>query len=128
MEQEVEKGIPWIDLQHIKEATLQLTDARNMLKWTYVYGYYLPPHVNREIFEYLQSDLENQTEILSGILEAKGDKEKSKIISAAQQVKLRVKNLLEGLADGDITGGDKGDKSYDGSTFEAYEGWIYKAN
>jgi ariadne-1 len=127
MEQEVEKGIAWIDLQHIKEATLQLTEARNMLKWTYVYGYFLPPTVNREIFEYLQSDLESQTERLSGILEAKGDKEKSKIISSAQQVKLRVKNLLEGLAEGDITGGDKSERTYDGSKFETYEGWIYKA-
>lgn len=127
MEQEVDKGVAWIDLQHIKEATLQLTEARNMLKWTYVYGYYLPAPVNREIFEYLQSDLEGQTERLSGILEAKGEKEKSKIISASQQVKARVKNLLEGLADGDITGGGANDKAYDGSAFEAYEGWIYKA-
>jgi hypothetical protein len=56
--------IPWIDVQYIKSATQQLMEARNMLKWTYVYGYYLPEHVNRDLFEYLQADLEAGTEVL----------------------------------------------------------------
>lgn len=63
MEQLAEQGMPWIDVQFIKKATIQLMEARNMLKWTYVYGYYLPESVNRELFEYLQGDLEAETEV-----------------------------------------------------------------
>lgn len=49
-----EKGAAWIDVQYIKQATIALNEARSMLKYTYVYGYFLPSHVNRSIFEYLQ--------------------------------------------------------------------------
>ena len=77
----------WIDVQFIKSATLGLMEARNMLKWTYVYGYFLPDHVNRDLFEYLQADLESATERLSGLLEAKEEKDRLKIINATEYVK-----------------------------------------
>jgi len=63
MEQLAEKGVAWIDVQYIKKSTIQLMEARNMLKWTYVYGYFLPEAVNRDLFEYLQADLEAETEV-----------------------------------------------------------------
>jgi ariadne-1 len=128
MEQLAEAGAAWIDVQYIKKATAQLMEARNMLKWTYVYGYYLPDAVNRDLFEWLQGDLEAETEKLSGLLEAKGEKDKTKIINSAEQVKKRVKNLLEGLMEGEITGGSNSStKVYAASEFEKYEGWIYNA-
>lgn len=34
------------------------------LKNTYIYGYYLPEHVHRSIFEYLQGDLESGVEVI----------------------------------------------------------------
>jgi ariadne-1 len=77
----------WIDVQFIKAATLGLMEARNMLKWTYVYGYFLPDQVNRDLFEYLQADLESATERLSGLLEDKGEKDRLKIINATEYVK-----------------------------------------
>lgn len=58
-----EKGMSWIDVQFIEASTKTLTEARRMLKFSYIYGYYLPSHVNREIFEYLQSDLESGVEV-----------------------------------------------------------------
>lgn len=121
-------------------------EARNMLKWTYVYGYFLPDQVNRDLFEYLQADLESATERLSGLLEDKGEKDRLKIINATEYVKQvspiilqpfwvwdpdliwlhlqRIKNLLEGLADGDITGG----KAIEEKVYkidDKYDGWIY---
>jgi ariadne-1 len=127
MNELLEKGMSWIDVQFIKTATQQLVEARNMLKWTYVYGYYLPEHVNRDLFEYLQADLEAGTERLSGLLEARGEKDRLKIINATEYVKQRIKNLLEGLAENEITGGsgNRDDKQYKVDSIEKYEGWIY---
>eukprot|EP01121_Diplochlamys_sp_Union-15-3_P013423 TRINITY_DN4163_c0_g1_i3.p1 TRINITY_DN4163_c0_g1~~TRINITY_DN4163_c0_g1_i3.p1 ORF type:complete len:131 (-),score=25.08 TRINITY_DN4163_c0_g1_i3:189-581(-) len=123
-----DQGISWIDVQFIKTSTLQLMEAREMLKWTYVYGYYLPENINRDLFEYLQADLESGTEKLSLLLESneKKDKDRVTILNASAYVKQRVKNLLEGLADGDITGGKNEEKSY-GNEHSKYDGWIYNA-
>eukprot|EP00029_Vermamoeba_vermiformis_P000961 TRINITY_DN1112_c0_g1_i1.p1 TRINITY_DN1112_c0_g1~~TRINITY_DN1112_c0_g1_i1.p1 ORF type:complete len:525 (-),score=178.59 TRINITY_DN1112_c0_g1_i1:119-1537(-) len=128
MSELAEKGSSWIDVQFIKAATLGLMEARNMLKWTYVYGYFLPEHVNRDLFEYLQADLESATERLSGLLEAKEEKDRLKIINATEYVKQRIKNMLEGLADGDITGGSGSKSTTEEKVYkidDKYDGWIY---
>mmetsp|Transcript_3584 Transcript_3584/g.3960 ORF Transcript_3584/g.3960 Transcript_3584/m.3960 type:complete len:523 (-) Transcript_3584:184-1752(-) len=129
MHELAEKGMSWIDVQFIKTATEQLTEARDVLKWTYVYGYFLPDQVNRELFEYLQGELEEGTEKLSELLEAKGEKDRMNIINQNEFVKQRLQNLLEGLAEGDITGGDNTvkEKTYKTEGFEKYNGWIYNA-
>jgi len=117
------EGHSWIDVQFVKHATLTLMEARNMLKYTYTYGYFLPEHVNRDLFEFLQSDLEAGTERLSGSLEA-NEHDRLKIINNTEYVKQRIKNLSEGLAENDITGGKNEEKSYVNDV-EKYEGWIY---
>jgi hypothetical protein len=63
-------------------------------------------------------------------LEAKGEKDRLKIINAAEYVKQRMKNLLQGLAENEITGGsgNKDDKDYKIDSIEKYEGWIYHAS
>jgi ariadne-1 len=121
-----EGGAAWIDVQYVKQATLALGDARAMLKYTYVYGYFLPMHVNRSIFEYLQADLERAVERLSGMLEANGDKDRLKVINAMEYVKQRQKNLLEGLLEGDIggLGGRDLEQNYKNSV-QKYDGWVY---
>jgi hypothetical protein len=66
---------------------------------------------------------------LSGLLEAPaGDKDRINIINAAEYVKQRIKNLLEGLTENEITGGsgNKDDKEYKVDSLEKYEGWIYR--
>jgi hypothetical protein len=68
--------------------------------------------------------LEAETEKLSGQLESKGDKDKQKIINATDYVKKRIKNLLEGLAEGEITGGAKTERSYVAAEHEKYEGML----
>lgn len=64
---------------------------------------------------------------LSALLEASGDKDRFTIINATEYVKQRQKNILNGLLEGDISGG-KGDveKFYDSADVEKYEGWVYK--
>jgi ariadne-1 len=123
-----EKGMSWIDVQFIETSTKTLTETRRMLKFSYIYGYYLPSHVNREIFEYLQSDLESGVERLSALLEANGEKDRFAIINATEYVKQRQKNILNGLLEGDISGGkaEQADKFYDAVDVEKYEGWVYK--
>jgi len=124
-----DKGMSWIDVQFIKQATQSLMECRNMLKYTYVYGFFLPKHVNRSIFEYLQADLESTVEKLSELLEAQGEKERLKVINASEYVRQRQKNLLQGLLEGEITGkgGADDEKSYK-NTVEVYDGWVYKAS
>lgn len=99
-----------------------------LLSSRYVYGYFLPSHVNRSIFEYLQADLERAVERLSGMLEANGDKERLKVINAMEYVKQRQKNMLEGLAEGDIggLGGKDSEQNYKNSV-QKYDGWVYNA-
>lgn len=59
----------WIDVEHIKNAVEQLIDCRRTLKWTYVFAYYMDDGPEKNLFEYLQEDLERNTEKLSEILE-----------------------------------------------------------
>lgn len=103
-------------------------ECRPMLKFTYVYGYYLPETTNRDIFEYLQADLEAGVERLSQLLEAKGDKDRVTIINATEYVRQRQKNLLQGLMENDIQGKSAApEKVYVNTEAEQYDGWVYKA-
>merc|ERR1712167_509047 len=57
----------WIDVQFLKAANEMVIDCRRVLKYTYVFGYYLDPKKNKmkELFENLQEHLEKFTEQLS---------------------------------------------------------------
>lgn len=120
--------LTWISVQYIKEAAEVLTKTRTILKWSYVYGYYLPHHINRYLFEFLQANLESVTEKLSQLLESKEPPERQKIVNATVTVSKEVKKLIEGLAEGEIVGGDKSERFYSGSSMQKYEGWIYNQN
>ncbi|KAI3842385.1 hypothetical protein MKX03_031420 [Papaver bracteatum] len=55
-----------IELQVITDAWLQIIECRCVLKWSYVYGYYLPEceHVKKQLFGYLQGEAESGLERL----------------------------------------------------------------
>lgn len=59
------------DTKFLKEATEQLLNNRRVLEWSYVYGYYLDKQKTAEknLFEYLQEDLEKHTNHLSELYE-----------------------------------------------------------
>jgi len=60
----------WMDCNYLIEANDALYECRYALQYTYVYAFYLPQQGNyRAHFEMNQTELEQQTENLSGMLE-----------------------------------------------------------
>jgi len=55
------------DMLQLKDAFDQIIDNTNTLKWSYVYGYYIPHdnQVERNLFEHLQESLERYNTLLS---------------------------------------------------------------
>lgn len=62
----------WMDVQFLKNAMTQVVECRRMLKYTYIYAFYLPTDCpSRELFEHQQEMLEKNTERLQEVTEAK---------------------------------------------------------
>jgi len=96
-----EKDERWIDVKFIDEATEQLIECRRTLKHTYVFAYYLLPGPTKNLFEYLQEDLENATERLSGMLESTFDqKDRRTLVDITNLARRLLQNLLQGVEDG----------------------------
>ena len=67
-------GFSVTDTEFIIQALTQVVDCRLVLKWTYVYGYYLGDEKDKkveskELFEYLQTNLEELTDRLHEYIE-----------------------------------------------------------
>jgi ariadne-1 len=63
-------GIEIIELQFLYDALRQVRTCRRVLKWSYVYGYYLEDDgPEKNLFEHLQKNLEEQTDHLHERLE-----------------------------------------------------------
>uniref|UniRef100_A0AAV1VI51 RBR-type E3 ubiquitin transferase n=1 Tax=Peronospora matthiolae TaxID=2874970 RepID=A0AAV1VI51_9STRA len=91
----------WIDVQFLNAATEQLIQCRRVLKYTYVFGYYLPLGKEKNLFEYLQENLEKNAEHLTGLLEMSLDKmNRSEIINYTRVTETFLRNLLTGVEDG----------------------------
>lgn len=59
-----------IELQFLYDALKQVCACRRVLKWTYVYGYYLETAgAEKNLFEHLQKNLEEKTDLLHEMLE-----------------------------------------------------------
>lgn len=64
-----------IELQFLYDALKQVRACRRVLKWTYVYGYYLDEAgPEKNLFEFLQKNLEEKTDLLHEMLEKDVDK------------------------------------------------------
>lgn len=57
------------DLEFIQEALIQVMSCRHVLKYTYVYGFYITDNSSKELFEYLQKNLEEFTDRLHEYIE-----------------------------------------------------------
>lgn len=63
-------GFEIIELQFLYDALRQVRACRRVLKWTYVYGYYLEEAgPEKNLFEHLQKNLEEKTDCLHEMLE-----------------------------------------------------------
>jgi len=101
LELQEEKSSRWIDVQFLEVATEQLIECRRTLKYTYVYAFYLPDGSEKTLFEYLQAQLETETENLSGILERSADiNDKKKVVEITLLAGKRLNNLIEGVKSG----------------------------
>lgn len=63
-------GFEIVELQFLYEALKQVRSCRRVLKWSYVYGYYLnEAGPAKNLFEFLQKNLEEKTDNLHELLE-----------------------------------------------------------
>merc|ERR1719333_1227591 len=63
-------GLEIIELQFLYDALKQVRACRCVLKWSYVYGYYLEEiGPEKNLFEHLQKNLEEKTDYLHELLE-----------------------------------------------------------
>lgn len=125
-------GMTWIEVTFIEEAVKTVLLARGVLRDTYVYGFFLPEYVNRELFEFIQGQLEQKVEELSGLIEkdpAEVKANRLKIIDIEKVVRQNLQKVLEALEKGDVRGGDS--ETNKKETWEQlkveYDGWVYNA-
>ena len=72
--------------------------CRRTLKWTYVYAYYIEDPKQKELFEFLQSLLEENTEKLADLLENKYQA-RIDILNQMSASEKRYQQLLDGIND-----------------------------
>lgn len=92
----------WIDFQFLAAATQQVLECRNVLKYTYVFAYYLEDGPEKTLFEYLQQQLESTTEHLSELSELPPlDKlDRAQIVNYTRITGQFMQNLLTGVQTG----------------------------
>lgn len=92
------------EVQYVLEGTDTLIQCRNVLKYTYVYAYYELESggARRDLFEFLQEDLEKTTEQLSEFLEGptNASDHRVKTLNIIQLAQTRTDNLLKACEQG----------------------------
>ena len=91
--------ISYIASHFYKNALQQIIRNRTVLKSSYIFGFFRPfkcPHVNKNIFENIQSDLESQTENLSRLVEGQTPQD----LWANQQTIINSTKVAEKVANG----------------------------
>jgi hypothetical protein len=73
----------------------QLFECRKILKWSYPYSYFLTGKKEKSLFDYLQQELETNTEHLSFLLENEATNKQS-IVNSSKVAKTRLEHLLDG--------------------------------
>lgn len=99
----------WADVEFLKDANQQLVECRRVLKYTYIYGYFLLPSaqnkMQREVFENHQLSLERFTENLSHLSEKPIEEmDRAAVVNQTRAMKQYVANVLDYVADGMVDG------------------------
>ena len=101
--QDSSESAKWTDVEFLKAANEQLVECRRVLKYTYVFAYYMDGRnkMQRERFEYHQEMLERFTENLSELSEKPLDKmNRTDVVNQTRVVDRFVKNILKYVEDG----------------------------
>eukprot|EP00696_Hemimastix_kukwesjijk_P015208 gnl/Hemi2/3345_TR1167_c0_g3_i1.p1 gnl/Hemi2/3345_TR1167_c0_g3~~gnl/Hemi2/3345_TR1167_c0_g3_i1.p1 ORF type:complete len:467 (-),score=158.81 gnl/Hemi2/3345_TR1167_c0_g3_i1:260-1660(-) len=86
----------WMEVQYIMDATEVLLECRRVLKYTYVYAYYMPEGPEKTLFLYQQDYLEDSTERLTESVEAKIDHhDRLQVINQSNLAKTYLQNLIK---------------------------------
>jgi len=100
--QEQSESMSWIDVQFLKEALEMLIDCRRVLKYTYVFGFYLnDATAKKELFEHHQEQLEKFTEQLSELTEVDLTKiERAPVINTTRVTGKFQEQLVQSIEEG----------------------------
>jgi ariadne-1 len=91
----------WADVAFLASATEALLDCRRILKYTYVYGYYMSDGPGMRLFEHLQEQLECSTEHLAELTEAPLEKMlRAEVVNFTRVTTQFLKNILVGIEEG----------------------------
>mmetsp|Transcript_12300 Transcript_12300/g.16108 ORF Transcript_12300/g.16108 Transcript_12300/m.16108 type:complete len:510 (+) Transcript_12300:267-1796(+) len=98
-------GAKWTDVEFLKTANEQLVECRRVLKFTYVFAFYMDPApaaaMQRERFEHHQEMLERFTEHLSELSEkALPEMDRTDVVNQTRVVDRFMKNILKYVDDG----------------------------
>ncbi|KAA6390093.1 MAG: putative E3 ubiquitin-protein ligase ariadne-1, partial [Streblomastix strix] len=86
--------------EFVKEGVILLIDCRRVLKWTYVLGYYMEKGERKKLFEFLQQDLEKNTERLSEHTEKKVDAiNRDEMLNYIALTRNYLRNLIDGMSE-----------------------------
>eukprot|EP00415_Alexandrium_ostenfeldii_P000014 UN0014 len=81
------------------DASQLLVECRLVLAWTYVWAFFERDEVKRELFEFVQKDLETKTELLSGMIEnnplEKVLKERLRLLDYVSALRSYLENIKE---------------------------------
>ncbi len=94
----------WADVEFLKKANVLLVECRRVLKYTYVFGYYMNEQsqvLQRERFEYHQEKLEAFTEGLSELMEKPVEEiDRTEAVNKIGVVETYMKNILKYVDEG----------------------------
>ncbi|KAH7818235.1 putative ariadne-1 [Monocercomonoides exilis] len=86
--------------EFLKDGAELVVDCRRVLKYTYALGFFLEKGSQKDLFEFLQRDLEHETENLSELTEMKVEKiDRMKLLNYITTTKGYLAHLIEGLAE-----------------------------
>jgi len=101
--QESSENAKWSDVEFLKTANEQLVECRRVLKYTYVYAYYLTSSaaMQKERFEHHQEMLEKFTENLSELSEKPlNEMDRTDVVNQTRVVDRFIKNILQCVEEG----------------------------
>jgi ariadne-1 len=88
------ENVCWSEVEFLKKANEQLIECRRVLKYTYVFAYYIPPdkELQKRCFENHQEMLERFTESLSEMSEKPlAEMDRTSVVNQVRDVLLRQK-------------------------------------
>jgi ariadne-1 len=101
--QESSENAKWSDVEFLKTANEQLVECRRVLKYTYVFAYYMNSSalMQKERFEHHQEMLERFTETLSELSEKPLDQmDRTEVVNVTRVVDRFMKNILKYVEEG----------------------------